>query len=142
MSELHTRKKLDFLYQEVLGEVAGITQRIESASDQLADSSQALGQNITTLLQTEAQLQKLPKDAQNAVEQAIIQSSKIMQETLSDSLHSGLAKTTLELDQLSKNAARYATIALQSARKMALAAVVIGAASGACAALIVLSLLK
>src|SRR5699024_9064381 len=104
MSELHTRKKLDFLYQEVLGEVAGITQRIESASDQLADSSQALGQNITTLLQTEAQLQKLPKDAQNAVEQAIIQSSKIMQETLSDSLHSGLAKTTLELDQLSKNA--------------------------------------
>lgn len=49
MSEPQTRKKLDFLYQEVLGEVAGLIQRIETVNDALAHASKDVSESIDAI---------------------------------------------------------------------------------------------
>ena len=138
MSEPQTRKKLDFLYQEVLGEVAGLIQRIEAVNDALADASKDVSESIDAIKTANEQLAQLPEDAAKATQTAIHESSDRVKADVVDAVSVSLSEVRLELDQLSRNTARYATIALYSARKMALLALVIGAASGAAAAMMVL----
>ena len=140
MSEPSTRKKIDFLYQEVLGEVATVTQRIETASDELAALALQLQENKNKFEQSKSELSSLPKDVSKEIEQAISVHKKDFQEELSQTLHVSLARTQLQLDELSKSTARYAKVALVSARKMAFMATFIGALSGAVGAWLIVSL--
>ena len=140
MSEPSTRKKIDFLYQEVLGEVASVTKRIETASDELAALALQLQENKNNFEQSKSELSSLPKDVSKEIEQAISVHKKDFQEELSQTLHVSLARTQLQLDELSKSTARYAKVALVSARKMAFMATFIGALSGAVGAWLIVSL--
>lgn len=140
MSEPATRKKIDFLYQEVLGEVATVTQRIETASDELAALAMQLQENKDKFEQSKSELSSLPKDISKEIEQAIAVHKKDFQEELQQTLHVSLSRTQLQLDELSKSTARYAKVALVSAQKMALMALLIGSLSGAAAAWLVISL--
>jgi len=140
MSEPSTRKKIDFLYQEVLGEVASVTKRIETASDELAALALQLQENKNKFEQSKSELSSLPKDISKEIEQAISVHKKDFQEELSQTLHVSLARTQLQLDELSKSTARYAKVALVSARKMAFMATFIGALSGAVGAWLIVSL--
>ena len=140
MSEPSTRKKIDFLYQEVLGEVASVTKRIETASDELAALALQLQENKNKFEQSKSELSSLPKDVSKEIEQAISVHKKDFQEELSQTLHVSLARTQLQLDELSKSTARYAKVALVSARKMAFMATFIGALSGAVGAWLIVSL--
>ncbi|CAM5208365.1 hypothetical protein OURE66S_03596 [Oligella ureolytica] len=138
MSEPQTRKKLDFLYQEVLGEVAGLIQRIETVNDALAHASKDVSESIDAIHTANKQLSQLPEDAAKAAKTAIHESSDRVKADIVDAVTVSLSEVRLELDQLARNTARYATIALYSARKMALLALVVGAVSGAAAAMVVL----
>lgn len=84
------------------------------------------------------QLSQLPEDAAKAAQTAIHESSDRVTADIVDAVSVSLSEVRLELDQLSRNTARYATIALHSARKMALLALAVGAVSGAAAAMMVL----
>lgn len=140
MSESHTRKKIDFLYKEVLGEVATITQRIEVASDELAALALQLQDTKHEFEQSKKEMSSLPKDTSKEVGQAISAHKKDFKQELSQTLQSSLARTQLELDELSISTARYAKIALVSARKMVLVATIVGSLSGAAAAWAIFSL--
>src|SRR5690625_7113676 len=98
MSEPATRKKIDFLYQEVLGEVATVTQRIETASDELAALALQLQENKNNFEQSKSELSSLPKDVSKEIEQAISVHKKDFQEELSHTLHVSLARTQLQLE--------------------------------------------
>ena len=117
------RTKLDFLYREVLGEVAGLVDRLEAtgqavveAQKQLQASADAqqilpqqLGRHLTATLQTAAK----PIHAQS--QQAI---------------QAMLDATGTRLDHLAQESAQYARIAHQSARRMAFIALAVGGAAG------------
>lgn len=119
----HARTKLDLLYHDVLGEVASLVDRLEAISTSLdaaqqqiqavADSQQVLPQQLSRHLATTLDATIKPTHQQH---QRAIQAM--------------LDATGTQLDHLVQEAAQWARITHQSARRMALIAVVIGGAAG------------
>ncbi|MCX5564305.1 hypothetical protein [Alcaligenes phenolicus] len=117
------RSKLDLLYHEVLGEVAGLVDRLETATRTL-DTAQQQMQSMS-----EAQ-QMLPQQLGRHLSATLEAAAKPVNLQLQQSLQSMLSDTGTRLDQLSRESAQYARIAHQSARRMALIALVVGGTAG------------
>ncbi|PLC53942.1 hypothetical protein CR155_10950 [Pollutimonas nitritireducens] len=117
------RTKLDLLYHEVLGEVAGLVGRLESAT-QILDAAQKQMQTMN-----EAQ-QALPQQLSRHLTTTIETAAKPINQHAQHAIQTMLDDTSTRLDQLARNAAQYASIALRSARRMALIALVVGGAAG------------
>lgn len=117
------RSKLDLLYHEVLGEVAGLVDRLETATRTL-DTAQQQMQAMS-----EAQ-QMLPQQLGRHLSATLEAAAKPVNLQLQQSLQSMLSDTGTRLDQLSRESAQYARIAHQSARRMALIALVVGGTAG------------
>ncbi|QHS35590.1 hypothetical protein GWQ43_05640 [Alcaligenes faecalis] len=117
------RTKLDLLYHEVLGEVTSLVDRLEHTTQHLhtvqkhmqamADTQQVLPQQLSRHLTTtiESSIRPIHQDAQQAT-QAM------------------LHNTHRQLDSLAHEAARYATTAHRSARRMTWIALFVGGAAG------------
>ncbi|MBV6273753.1 hypothetical protein KVP09_12655 [Alcaligenaceae bacterium CGII-47] len=125
-----TRTKLDFLYHEVLGEVAGLTTRIEQVTATQATTA-------TQLLEASAQADSMVKACANLPVALDKQLQATMEHTgkqlNADAAHAttvAMADLQKPLHSLAESSARYAHIAHLSVRKMALIAVMVGAASG------------
>ncbi|MGE8518513.1 MAG: hypothetical protein ACN6OM_17995 [Alcaligenes nematophilus] len=117
------RSKLDLLYHEVLGEVAGLVDRLETATRTLGTAQQQM-QSMS-----EAQ-QMLPQQLGRHLSATLEAAAKPVNLQLQQSLQSMLSDTGTRLDQLSRESAQYARIAHQSARRMALIALVVGGTAG------------
>lgn len=117
------RSKLDLLYHEVLGEVAGLVDRLETATRTL-DTAQQQMQSMS-----EAQ-QMLPQQLGRHLSATLEAAAKPVNLQLQQSLQSMLSDTGTRLDQLSRESAQYARIAHQSARRMAFIALVVGGTAG------------
>jgi len=117
------RTKLDLLYHEVLGEVAGLVGRLESAThslDAVQKQMQAMG---------EAQ-QVLPQQLSRHLTVTIEAAAKPIHEQAQYNIQAMLNDTDSRLDQLARDAAQYASIAHRSARRIAIIALVVGGAAG------------
>src|SRR5690606_4214362 len=117
------RSKLDLLYHEVLGEVADLVGRLETVARSL-DTAQQQMQAMS-----EAQ-QVLPQQLSRHLSTTLEAAAKPVNLQLQQSLQSMLSDTGTRLDQLSRESAQYARIAHQSARRMALIALVVGGTAG------------
>lgn len=117
------RTKLDLLYHEVLGEVAGLVGRLESAT-QILDAVQKQMQTMS-----EAQ-QVLPQQLSRHLTATIEAAAKPVNQHAQHAIHTMLDDTGTRLDQLARNAAQYSSIAHRSARRMALIALVVGGTAG------------
>ncbi|QAA94404.1 MULTISPECIES: hypothetical protein [Alcaligenaceae] len=117
------RSKLDLLYHEVLGEVAGLVDRLEAVTRNLNAAQQQM-QSMS-----EAQ-QMLPQQLGRHLSATLEAASKPVNLQLQQSLQSMLSDTGTRLDQLSRESAQYARIAHQSARRMAFIALVVGGTAG------------
>ena len=113
------RTKLDFVYQEVVGEVAALVTRIEDANKRLTATSKKLDAAA-------ASVDRLPDRLQSALDA----SGKVIARDLAQQARDAVQASESNLQELSRQAARYASIAHQSARRMALIALIIGGAAG------------
>lgn len=125
------RSKLDFLYHEVLGEVADLTQRIEGVNARQADTVGDLVKVAARLETVSQSLTSLPTELGLQVQQSLQAGSQRLQDELQHRLHQTLAPTHTRLQSLTHDSAQYARIAHQSARRIALAAIIAGGAAGA-----------
>lgn len=117
------RTKLDLLYHEVLGEVAGLVDRLESATQSL-DAVQKQMQSMG-----EAQ-QVLPQQLSRHLTSTMEAAAKPINQQAQHAIQTMLDDTGSRLDQLSREAAQYANIAHRSARRMAIIALVVGGTAG------------
>ncbi|TEA74173.1 hypothetical protein [Allopusillimonas ginsengisoli] len=117
------RTKLDLLYHEVLGEVAGLVNRLESATQSL-DAVQKQMQSMG-----EAQ-QVLPEQLSRHLTATMEAAAKPINQQAQHAIQTMLDRTSNQLDQLSRDAAQYASIAHRSARRMAIVALVVGGIAG------------
>ena len=117
------RTKLDLLYHEVLGEVAGLVNRLESATQGL-DAVQKQMQSMG-----EAQ-QVLPEQLSRHLTATMETAAKPINQQAQPAIQTMLDDTGSRLDQLARDAAQYASIAHQSARRMAIIALVVGGIAG------------
>jgi len=113
------RTKLEFLYQEVLGEVGELVTRIE----QVNLHTQSVAERLEA---THQAFSATPTDIRKAVEK----SGKELAENLTKTTVAALNDVQVELQAMARDAARYAAIAHKSARTMALIALVVGGAAG------------
>lgn len=125
-----TRTKLDFLYQEVLGEVAGLTTRIEQVTAAQATTT-------TQLLEASAQATamvnacaNLPIALDKQLQTTMEHTGRLLNTEAAKATATTVAEIQKPLRSLAESSARYAHIAHLSVRKMALIAVVVGAAAG------------
>ncbi|MCI2808876.1 MULTISPECIES: hypothetical protein [Alcaligenaceae] len=117
------RTKLDLLYHEVLGEVAGLVDRLESTTQSL-DAVQKQMQSMG-----EAQ-QVLPEQLSRHLIATMEAAAKPINQQAQHAIQTMLDGTSNQLNQLSRNAAQYTSIAHQSARRMAIIALVVGGIAG------------
>lgn len=117
------RTKLDFLYREVLGEVGGLVDRLETVSTSL-DAAQ---QQIQTVADTQ---QVLPQQLTRHLAITLEATAKPIHQQHQQAIQAMLDATGTQLDHLTREAAQCARITHQSARRMALIAMVIGGAAG------------
>ena len=129
------RKKIDFLYHEVLGEVTAITKRVEELDDHLGKTA-----NIVMIAIEDAK--SLPKNVSDDVQRAMLNTGQKLNLELLTQFQKTHSETKLMLNELSINTASYAKIALHSAHKMAVLALLSGAASGLAATLLTLYLTR
>ncbi|MCZ4328501.1 hypothetical protein [Castellaniella denitrificans] len=113
------RTKLDFVYQEVVGEVTALVTRIEDANKRLT----AVGKKMDAAA---VSIDKLPDRLQTA----LAASGKEISHDLAARAHDAVQASESHLAELARQSARYATIAHQSARRMALIALIVGSAAG------------
>src|SRR5690606_19498687 len=111
------RSKLDLLYHEVLGEVAGLVDRLETVTRTL-DTAQ---QQMQAMSETQ---QMLPQQLSRHLSTTLDAAAKPVNLRLQRSLQSRLSDTGTRRDQLSRESAQRARIAHPSARRMALIALV------------------
>lgn len=117
------RTKLDLLYHEVLGEVAGLVDRLENATQTL--------DTVQKHMQTMADAQQvLPDQLSRHVTATMEAAAKSINQHTQDAIQTMLNDTSNRLDHLARDAGQYASIAHQSARRMALIALVVGGAAG------------
>ncbi|OZI71360.1 hypothetical protein [Bordetella genomosp. 12] len=117
------RTKLDLLYHEVLGEVAGLVDRLENVAQRL-DTAQ---QQMQAVADTQ---QVLPQQLSRHLSDTIETAAKPINQQAQHAIQAMLADTHTRLDHLAGQATQYASIAHQSARRMALIAVAVGGAAG------------
>lgn len=117
------RTKLDFLYREVLGEVAGLVDRLETVSTRL-DTAQ---QQIQAVADTQ---QVLPQQLARQLTTSLEATAKPIHQQHQQAIQAMLDATSVRLDHLTQEAAQCARITHQSARRMAFIAVVIGGVAG------------
>ena len=132
------RKKIDFLYHEVLGEVTAITKRVEELDDHLAKTAKMLVISIQDAERLTKTLESLPKSVSDDVQRAMLNTGQKLNTELFTQFQKSQAETKIMLNELSINTAGYAKIALHAARKMAVLAIVAGDASGLGATLLTL----
>lgn len=117
------RTKLDLLYHEVLGEVAGLVDRLESATQNL--------DAVQKQMQTMGEVQQvLPQQLGRHLTATMEAAAKPINQQAQHAIQTMLDDTDSRLNQLSRDAAQYASIAHRSARRMALIALVVGGAAG------------
>lgn len=124
------RSKLDFLYHEVLGEVADLVQRIEGVNARQAVTVSDLGKLALRLDESSKSLTDLPANLGLQVQQSLESGSQRLQAELQLCVEQTLATTQDHLQSLSRDSAQYARIAYQSARRMAMVTMVTGAIAG------------
>lgn len=117
------RTKLDLLYHEVLGEVAGLVDRLENTT-QILDAAQ---KHMQAMADTQ---QVLPQQLSRHLSATMEAAAKPINQQTQHALQVMLADTNTRLDQMTLEAAQYAKIAHQSARRMALIALVVGGVAG------------
>jgi len=117
------RSKLDLLYHEVLGEVAGLVDRLEAVTRTL-DVAQ---QQMQSMSETQ---QMLPQQLSRHLSATLETAAKPVNQQLQQAIQVMLNDTGTRLDQLSQESAQYARIAHQSARRMAIIALAVGGAAG------------
>ena len=120
------RTKIEFLYQEILGDVSGLITRIEDANKRLtlvAKKTEAAA----------ASIEHLPAKLQTALNA----SGQELVKDLAQQMRETLTRTELHLQTTARQSAQYAAIAHQSARKMALIALVVGGGAGVIGGLLV-----
>lgn len=117
------RSKLDLLYHEVLGEVAGLVDRLEAATRTL-DAAQ---QQMQSMSETQ---QMLPQQLSRHLSTTLETAAKPVNQQFQQAIQAMLNDTSTRLDQLSRESAQYARIAHQSARRMAIIALAVGGAAG------------
>lgn len=117
------RTKLDLLYHEVLGEVAGLVDRLENATQSL----DAVQKHMQTMADAQ---QVLPEQLGRHLTATIEAAAKPINQDAQHAIQAMLNDTRNRLDQLAREAAQYASIAHQSARRMALIALAVGGAAG------------
>ncbi|KAA0892485.1 hypothetical protein [Pusillimonas sp. ANT_WB101] len=117
------RTKLDLLYHEVLGEVAGLVGRLENATQSL----DAVQKHMQTMGEVQ---QVLPEQLSRHLTATIEAAAKPINQHAQHAIQAMLNDTSNRLDQLAGEAAQYASIAHQSARRMALFALLVGGAAG------------
>ncbi|MFT0850602.1 hypothetical protein VRY85_07450 [Achromobacter sp. F4_2707] len=117
------RSKLDLLYHEVLGEAAGLVDRLEAVTRTL-DFAQ---QQMQSMSETQ---QMLPQQLSRHLSTSLEMAAKPVNQQLQHTLQAMLTNTGTRLDQLSQESAQYARIAHQSARRMAIIALAVGGAAG------------
>lgn len=117
------RTKLDLLYHEVLGEVAGLVDRLENVTQRL-DTAQQQMQAMTDTQQV------LPQQLSRHLSDIMEATAKPINQQAQQAIQTMLADTHTRLDLLAGEAAQYASVAHQSARRMALIAVAVGGAAG------------
>lgn len=117
------RSKLDLLYHEVLGEVAGLVDRLETATSDL-DRAQ---QQMQSMSETQ---QMLPQQLSRHLSSTLETAAKPVNQQLQQAIQAMLNDTSTRLEQLSRESAQYARIAHQSARRMAIIALAVGSAAG------------
>ncbi len=119
----HARTKLDLLYHDVLGEVASLVDRLETVSTSL-DAAQ---QQIQAVANTQ---QVLPQQLARQLTNTLETTAKPIHQQHQQAIRAMLDATGTRLDHLAQEATQCARITHQSARRMAIIAVVIGAAAG------------
>lgn len=117
------RSKLDLLYHEVLGEVAGLVDRLEAVTRTL-DAAQ---QQMQSMSETQ---QMLPQQLSRHLSTTLETAAKPVNQQFQQAIQAMLNDTSTRLDQLSRESAQYARIAHQSARRMAFIALAVGGAAG------------
>ena len=118
-----TRTKLDLLYHDVLGEVASLVDRLETVSTSL-DVSQQQFQAVADTQQV------LPQQLARQLTNTLEATTKPIHQQHQQAIQAMLDATGTQLDHLTQEAAQCARITHQSARRMALIAMVIGGAAG------------
>lgn len=117
------RTKLDLLYHEVLGEVAGLVDRLENATHTL----DAVQKHMQTMADAQ---QVLPDQLSRHLTATMEAAAKPINQHMQHAIQAMLNDTSNRLDTLTRDAAQYASIAHQSARRMALIALAVGGAAG------------
>lgn len=117
------RTKLDLLYHEVLGEVAGLVDRLDSVTQRL-DAAQQQMQAMADAQQV------LPQQLSRHLNDTMESAAKPINQQTQQAIQAMLADTHTRLDHLAGEATQYASIAHQSARRMALIALVVGGSAG------------
>lgn len=113
------RTKLDFVYQEVVGEVVSLVTRIEDANKRLAAVSKKMDVAAKSIDQLPDRLQS-----------ALAASGKDIAQDLAKQARDAVQESESHLRELARQSARYARIAHQSARRMALIALIVGGGAG------------
>ena len=125
-----TRTKLDFLYQEVLGEVAGLTTRIEQVTATQAATTAQLLEASAQAKATAKVCASLPIALDKQLQATMEHTGRQLNVEAAQATTTALADLQKPLRNLAESSARYAHIAHLSVQKMALIAVVVGAAAG------------
>ncbi|WP_321387121.1 hypothetical protein [Alcaligenes phenolicus] len=124
------RNKLDLLFQETLGDVAGLIERTERINDKQREIATALVAGIEAFSASNKQLQDLPEDLANTLGAVLNRASIDLTDQVVHNVQGSLSPIRAELKLISADTARYAKFAHISARKMAILALVIGASAG------------
>lgn len=117
------RTKLDLLYHDVLGEVAGLVDRLDSVTQRLV----AAQQQMQAMAETQ---QVLPQQLSRHLTATMEAAAKPINQQTQHAIQAMLADTDTRLEQLAGEAAQYAHIAHRSARRMTLIALGVGGAAG------------
>lgn len=128
--EKSARTKLDLLFQETLGDVAGLIERTERINDKQREIATALVAGIEAFSAANKQLQDLPEDLANTLGAVLDRASIDLTDQVVHNVQSSLSPIRAELKLISADTARYARLAHASAHKMAILASVVGASAG------------
>jgi len=117
------RTKLDFLYREVLGEVAGLVDRLETVSQSL-DAAQ---QQIQAVADTQ---QVLPQQLGRHLATILESTVKPINRQHQQAIQVMLDATRTQLDHHAQESAHVARTVQRAARRMTLIAIALGGAAG------------
>ncbi|MGS1116511.1 hypothetical protein [Castellaniella sp. UC4442_H9] len=119
----HARTKLDLLYHDVLGEVAGLVDRLEATAQTLATAQ--------TRLQATADTQQvLPQHLARQLTTTLEATAKPIHQQHEQAIQAMLDGAGTQLEHHSQESAHTARIVQQAARRMTLIAIALGGAAG------------